>query len=70
LTPQETEVARLAAAGLTNPEIAERLFLSRRTVAVHLYNAYPKLGVRSRRELSDVLVTRPGSAASGRKVAR
>ncbi len=70
LTSQETEVARLAAAGLTNPEIAERLFLSRRTVAVHLYNAYPKLGVRSRRELSDVLVTRPGSAASGRKVAR
>jgi DNA-binding CsgD family transcriptional regulator len=51
LTPQELQVARLAARGLSNRDIAARLFLSPRTVGYHLYKAYPKLGVASRNEL-------------------
>lgn len=52
LTPQESQIVRLAAQGLSNREIAARLFLSHRTVGHHLYKAYPKLGVLSRGELS------------------
>ncbi|MEJ3659298.1 AAA family ATPase [Actinomycetes bacterium KLBMP 9759] len=52
LTPQERQVARLAAAGLSNGDIAAQLFLSPRTVGHHLYRAYPKLGVTKRMELS------------------
>lgn len=52
LTPQELQVVRLAAAGLSNREIGEQLFLSPRTAGYHLYKAYPKLGVASRNELS------------------
>jgi ATP/maltotriose-dependent transcriptional regulator MalT len=52
LTPQEFQITRLAARGLQNNDIAAQLFLSPRTVAYHLYNAYPKLGIRSRAELS------------------
>ena len=55
LTPQEYEVAMLAAAGLTNKQIGERLYLSHRTVAAHLYQAFPKLGVTSRAALRDAL---------------
>jgi DNA-binding NarL/FixJ family response regulator len=55
LTPQEYEVAVLAAAGLTNKQIGERLYLSHRTVAAHLYQAFPKLGVSSRAALRDAL---------------
>jgi DNA-binding CsgD family transcriptional regulator len=51
LTRQELQVAQLAASGLSNREIAERLFLSHRTVASHLYHVYPKLGVTSRNQL-------------------
>ncbi len=51
LSAQELQVARLAAQGLTNREIGERLYLSHRTVGSHLYRAFPKLGVRSRSEL-------------------
>ena len=51
LTPQESQVVRLAAEGLTNREIGAQLFLSPRTVGYHLYKAYPKLGVASRAEL-------------------
>ncbi|WP_017975404.1 helix-turn-helix transcriptional regulator [Actinopolyspora halophila] len=51
LTPQELQVVRLAATGLSNREIGNQLFLSPRTVGYHLSNAYPKLGVASRREL-------------------
>ena len=59
LTPQEYEVAMLAAAGLTNKQIGERLFLSHRTVAAHLYQAFPKLGVTSRAALRDALPPPP-----------
>jgi DNA-binding CsgD family transcriptional regulator len=52
LTPQELQVVRLAARGAGSREIAERLFLSPRTVQYHLYKAYPKLGIGSRRELA------------------
>lgn len=52
LTPQELQVVRLAADGGTSREIAAALFLSPRTVEHHLYKAYPKLGIASRRELS------------------
>jgi DNA-binding CsgD family transcriptional regulator len=52
LTPQELQVVRLAAAGTSSREIAAQLFLSPRTVEYHLYKAYPKLGISSRKELS------------------
>lgn len=55
LTGQEREVVRLAASGMTNPEIAAALFLSTRTVSTHLYKAFPKLGVASRAQLRHVV---------------
>jgi DNA-binding CsgD family transcriptional regulator len=55
LTPQQQEIAALAAAGLTNKQIGERLYLSHRTVATHLYRIFPKLGVTSRAALRDAL---------------
>ncbi|GAA5132243.1 ATP-binding protein [Pseudonocardia adelaidensis] len=51
LTPQELQIAQLAAQGLSNRDIAAQLILSSRTVAYHLYKAYPKLGISSRAEL-------------------
>jgi DNA-binding NarL/FixJ family response regulator len=54
LTPQELQVVRRAALGLSNREIAAELFLSPRTVGHHLYKAYPKLGVRRRAELGQL----------------
>jgi DNA-binding CsgD family transcriptional regulator len=55
LTPQEIEIATLAASGLTNKQIGARLYLSHRTVGGHLYRIYPKLGIRSRAGLADAL---------------
>jgi DNA-binding CsgD family transcriptional regulator len=55
LTAQELEVARLAASGMTNRQIADRLHLSRRTVDSHLYRVFPKLGVTARAALGDAL---------------
>ncbi|HEY6789749.1 MAG TPA: AAA family ATPase [Trebonia sp.] len=55
LTPQQREIALLAAAGLSNKRIGERLFLSPRTVSTHLYQLFPKLGVTSRAALRDAL---------------
>jgi DNA-binding CsgD family transcriptional regulator len=52
LTPQELQIAQLAAQGLSNRDIAAQLILSPRTVAYHLYKAYPKLGISSRGELT------------------
>jgi DNA-binding NarL/FixJ family response regulator len=55
LTPQELQIAQLAAAGLSNREIGERLFLSHRTIGSHLYRIFPKLGITARAQLRDVL---------------
>ena len=55
LTPQELQVAQMAAAGLSNRQIAERMYLSHRTVGAHLYRIYPKLGITSRNQLHLVL---------------
>ncbi|MFG2236579.1 AAA family ATPase [Streptomyces sp. NPDC048723] len=55
LTPQQREIANLAATGLTNKRIAERLSLSPRTVSTHLYQLFPKVGVTSRAGLRDAL---------------
>jgi DNA-binding CsgD family transcriptional regulator len=52
LTPIERQVVDLVAEGLTNPQIGERLFISKRTVQAHLARIFPKLGVSSRSELA------------------
>jgi DNA-binding CsgD family transcriptional regulator len=60
LSPQELQIARLAAAGLSNRQIGERLFLSHRTIGSHLYRIYPKLGVTGRGQLRETLVSTVG----------
>jgi DNA-binding CsgD family transcriptional regulator len=55
LTPQELQIARLAADGLSNREIGLQLYLSHRTVSTHLYKLFPKLGITSRNELHRAL---------------
>jgi DNA-binding NarL/FixJ family response regulator len=58
LTAQELQIARLAAQGLSNRDIAQRLYLSHRTIGTHLYRIFPKLGITSRGELSSALSAR------------
>jgi DNA-binding CsgD family transcriptional regulator len=55
LTEQEHQIAALAATGMTNKQIGERLFLSHRTVAAHLHRIFPKLGITSRVTLGEAL---------------
>lgn len=57
LTAQELQIAQMAAQGLTNREIGQRLFLSHRTIGSHLYKIFPKLGIASRFELGRVFGT-------------
>jgi DNA-binding CsgD family transcriptional regulator len=57
LPPRTQQIVRMAAAGLTNREIGDRLYLSHRTVGSHLYRAFPKIGVTSRNQLRDVVDT-------------
>lgn len=59
LSAQELEIAHLAASGMTNRQIGERLYLSHRTVGAHLYRVFPKLGVASRAGLRDALSGHP-----------
>jgi DNA-binding CsgD family transcriptional regulator len=63
LTAQELQIAQLAAEGLSNREIGQRLFLSHRTISTHLYRVFPKLGIVSRAELGAALA--PASVAVG-----
>jgi DNA-binding CsgD family transcriptional regulator len=62
LSPQEAQIARLVAEGLSNREIGQQLFLSHRTVGSHLYRIFPKLDITSRVELAR-LVLGSGSTA-------
>ncbi len=61
LTPQELQIARAVGRGLNNVEAAAALFVSRKTVEAHLTRAYRKLGVRSRTELTRVLLVHDAS---------
>ncbi|MFE3902001.1 ATP-binding protein [Streptomyces sp. NPDC059153] len=55
LTPQELQIAQLAAEGLKNRDIGARLYLSPRTIGFHLHKIFPKLGITGRAQLRDVL---------------
>jgi DNA-binding CsgD family transcriptional regulator len=57
LTAQELQIAQLAAEGLSNREVGERLFLSHRTIGSHLYRIFPKLEITSRTQLRDALAS-------------
>ena len=56
LTPREFQICALVAQGATNPEIAAKLFLSRKTIEAHLGHIFAKLGVRSRTELTRLII--------------
>ncbi|MFI1416098.1 AAA family ATPase [Streptomyces sp. NPDC020707] len=62
LSPQQQQIIHLAARGLTNREIGERIFLSPRTVSSHLYRSFPKLGITARSQLRDLV---EGTFATG-----
>jgi DNA-binding NarL/FixJ family response regulator len=65
LPPQELQIAQLAAEGLSNREIGQRLCLSHRTVGSHLYRIFPKLGISSRAQLRSALVPASAPPAAG-----
>jgi DNA-binding CsgD family transcriptional regulator len=60
LTAQELQIAQLAAQGLSNREIGQRLYVSHRTVGTHLYRVFPKLGITGRGELASADPALPG----------
>jgi DNA-binding CsgD family transcriptional regulator len=62
LAPQELQIARLAAEGLSNREIGQQLYLSHRTISNHLYRIFPKLRITSRVELAAVVGAFPAPA--------
>ena len=64
LTPQELRVCELAARGMSNRAIGEHLFVSPRTVGAHLYAAFQKLGISTRRQLPAVLATATAPSAA------
>jgi DNA-binding CsgD family transcriptional regulator/tetratricopeptide (TPR) repeat protein len=64
LSPQELQIAQMAAAGLSNKEIGQQLFLSHRTISTHLYRTFPKLGITARSHLSSALQRRSTAQAS------
>jgi DNA-binding CsgD family transcriptional regulator len=68
LTAQQREIVLLASRGLTNNEIADRLFLSARTVASHLHRAYGKLGLAGRHQLRGLLDPGAADPAAGEEV--
>ncbi|MFQ6147080.1 ATP-binding protein [Streptomyces seoulensis] len=70
LTAQQLQIARLAATGLTNRQIGERLLLSARTVGFHLYQVFPKLGVTTRAQLRDALDELENPRQTGERDAR
>ncbi len=57
-SPQEWQIAQLAASGLSNRDIGQQLYISHRTVGSHLYRIFPKLGITSRNQLHGYLQTR------------
>ena len=66
LSPQELQIAHMAAEGLSNREIAQQLYLSHRTIGYHLYQIFPKLGITSRSALQAVL---SGATATPARIA-
>jgi DNA-binding CsgD family transcriptional regulator len=66
LSPQELQITRLVAEGLSNRQVAERLYLSPRTIGSHLYRIFPKLGVTSRVQLVDRFRRDEGYVAGSR----
>ncbi|MDX3104738.1 response regulator transcription factor [Nonomuraea angiospora] len=64
LTASELQIVRLVAGGVTNKQVADRLYLSPHTVSTHLWHAFTKLGISSRVEHTRLPVTTEGAALS------
>jgi DNA-binding NarL/FixJ family response regulator len=70
LTRREAQIAQLAAGGLSNPEIATRLFVSPRTAEHHLVKVFTKLGIGSRVQLRSALAAQEDTAATVTRTSR
>jgi DNA-binding CsgD family transcriptional regulator len=70
LTPTEATVAALVGEGLSNPQIAERLFVSRRTVQTHVAHIFTKLDITSRAQLAALVAVHAGDTKAGVPAAR